>query len=122
MTVPKDVQGRIEFVLSEYAIFSLLEEFLDIENYSYDLQYYDSIYDVYNSSFSEIQEIKNEYPNIDLDYFFNNPVDTFKQNSDLSGYFENVDEVDSIQFYAFAETVLRDSSIKITSSEITIEY
>jgi len=122
MTVPKDVQGRIEFVLSEYAIFSLLEEFLDIENYSYDLQYYDSIYDVYNSSFSEIQEIQNEYPNIDLDDFFNNPVDTFKQNSDLSGYFENVDEVDSIQFYAFAETVLRDSSIKITSSEITIEY
>jgi len=122
MTVPKDVQGRIEFVLSEYVIFSLLEEFLDIENYSYDLQYYDSIYDVYNSSFSEIQEIKNEYPNIDLDDFFNNPVDTFKQNSDLSGYFENVDEVDSIQFYAFAETVLRDSSIKITSSEITIEY
>jgi len=108
--------------LSEYAIFSLLEEFLDIENYSYDLQYYDSIYDVYNSSFSEIQEIQNEYPNIDLDDFFNNPVDTFKQNSDLSGYFENVDEVDSIQFYAFAETVLRDSSIKITSSEITIEY
>ena len=122
MTVPKDVQGRIEFVLSEYAIFSLLEEFLDIENYSYDLQYYDSICDVYNSSFSEIQEIQNEYPNIDLDDFFNNPVDTFKQNSDLSGYFENVDEVDSIQFYAFAETVLRDSSIKITPSEITIEY
>lgn len=122
MTIPKYVQGRIEFVLSEYAIFSLLEEFLDIENYSYDLQYYDSIYEVYNSSFSEIQEIQNEYPNIDLDDFFNNPVDTFKQNSDLSGYFENVDKVDSIQFYAFAETVLRDSSIKITSSEITIEY
>jgi len=122
MTVPKNVQDRIEFVLSEYIIFSLLEEFLDIEDYSYDLQYYDNIYDVYNSSFSEIKEIQSEYPNLDISDFFDNSVDKFKQNSDLGEYFENVDEVDSIQFYAFAETILRDSSIKITSSEITIEY
>lgn len=122
MTIPQKVQKRAEFVLSEHVTFLALKEFLDDEDHSYHPQYYDYIDEVCEESFSELKQIQNEYPKIDITENFNNPIENFKENSDIDEYFENIDELDSIRFYAFAEAILHDTTIRISSSEVIVEY
>lgn len=121
MTIPQKAQKRAEFVLCEHLTLSTLKEFLDYQDHFYHPQYYDYIDEVCEESFSELKQIQNEYPEMDITENINNPIDNFKENSDLSEYFENIDELDSIQFYAFARTTLCDKTIRITSSEVIIE-
>lgn len=120
MRVPENARNRAALVASECIVFALMRDFLEIQDFSFPPKVYNDLDELVSSSLAEVEQIEQEYPDLELTTEWFDPVDTFKEHADLEHYFGNTDNIDMIQFYAFVDSYLRDDTVVVTSDEVFI--